>query len=195
MIPRAHSVRARSLALAASLLCCAGLLLACTSSGDGGRGSTEEFLGRGAQVTPDVATSLEYVDLTESSGDSTSTSIAVTAHRIFGVFNATFTVSYDPTALAFSGFDAAGTCMGSGSAVLPPQVDATSTPGDVVVGLSRNIANTTSGVDCGHLIELHFDVIGTGSSRLAFTGNREFQDPTGAPIPASWVGSDVETRL
>lgn len=190
-----HLVRIRLPLSLAAAACAALALLACTSSGDGGRGATDDYLLRGATVTPDTPTALEYVDLTESSGDGESTCIAVTAHRVFGMFNASFTVSYDPTVLRFTGFDAAGTCIGTGSAVLPAQVDASTTPGDVVVGLSRNAAVTNAGVDCGHLIDLCFDVIGEGSTRVAFTGNREIQDPSGAPIAVTWYGSDVETRL
>ena len=189
-------MRARSLASIVAAAACAVVLLACTSSGDGGTGGTDDFLNQGAHVTSDgpAAGNLEYVDLARISGDSTSACIAVEAHRTFDVFNATFTLTYDPTMIEYASFDDAGTCMGSGAAVLPTLVDAATTPGQIVVGMSRNIANTSTGVTCGRLLNLCFTVVGEGDTRLTFTGNREIQDVNGNPIPVEWVPADLQTR-
>ena len=173
----------------------ASMMLGCTSSGDGGTGGTGDFLNRGAEVTSYTTDALESVRLEKVSGDRDSACIAVEAIRAFNVFNASFTLSYDPSVLRYTSFDAAGTCMGSGAVVLPPLVDATITPGNVVVGLSRNGATTSTGVDCGQLITLCFDVIGDGDTLLTFIGNNEIQDPTGTPVDVAWVSANLKTRL
>ena len=187
-------VKARLL-LATIAALTASIMLGCMSSGDGGSGGTGDFLNRGAEVTSDTTAAWEFVRLEKVSGDRDSACIAVEALRAFNVFNASFTLSYDPGVLRYTSFDAAGTCIGSGAAVLPPLVDATITPGNVVVGLSRNGATTSTGVDCGQLITLCFDVIGDGDTRLTFTGNRQLQDPTGTPVAVQWLGADLMTRL
>jgi hypothetical protein len=189
-------VRARLL-LAASAAAATILLVGCTSSGDGGRGGTNDFLNRGATVTSDSPSGPEYVSMTEITGDRDSTCVGIEATRAFDVFNASFTITYDASMLSYTGFVDSNTCLGSGTAVLPTQVDAASTPGQVVVGIARNAANTTTGADCspGELIQLCFNVIGTGSSRLRFTGNTELQDPTGGTISVEWLDADVDTQL
>lgn len=187
-------MRTRLVLPALAAAACAFVLLSCTSSGDGGSGGLDDFLSQGANVISDGTTALEYVDLAKISGDSTSACIAVQAYRTFDVFNASFTLTFDPTMLDYVSFDDAGSCIGSGSDVLPTLVDA-STPGQLVVGLSRNSANTSTGVNCGLLLNLCFAVIGEGDTRLTFTGNRELQDPAGAPIAVQWVPADLQTRL
>jgi len=194
MSARGTLVQARFL-LATVAALTASMMLGCTSSGDGGAGGTDDFLNRGAQVSSDTTAALEYVRLEKVSGDRDSACIGVEAIRAFNVFNASFTLSYDPGVLRYTSFDPAGTCIGSGAEVLPPLVDATTTPGNVVVGLSRNGAITSTGVDCGQLITLCFDVIGDGDTRLTFTGNRQLQDPTGTPVAMQWLGADLTTRL
>ncbi len=180
---------ALSVALAASVL-------GCSSSGDGGVTGTNDFLNAGAEVTPRTATMLEYVDITEASGTRTSTCLAIDAHRAFGVFAAAFTLQYDPASLRYRSFDDGATCLGDTSVRLPAQVDATQ-PGLIIVGVTRNAAATTTGVTCGRLIELCFDVIGEGDTQLTFVGNRQLigPPPAGAPVAVEWVTSDLKTRL
>lgn len=189
-------MRFRSLAAAVLSLGAAAALLSCTSSGDGGTGATGEYLDRGAAITPVAPTALEYVDITKVSGDRDSVCVAVTAHRAFSVYAVAFTLSYDASKLRYVSYDDTANCIGSGTAVLPAQVDA-SQPGQIIVGMSRNIATTSTAVDCGLLMQVCFDVIGTGDTTMAFTGNRQFlgPPPTGAPVTVEWTASDVHTQL
>ena len=174
----------------------AATMLACSSSGDGGVAGTNNYLNAGAEVTPGTATALEWVDIVEASGTRTSTCLGIDAHRAFGVFAGAFTLTYDPVRLRYASFDDSATCLGAASVRLPAQVDA-SQPGRVIVGVTRSAAATTTGVDCGRLIVLCFDVIGEGRSRVEFTGNRQLfgPPPAGAPVAVEWVGSEVVTSL
>jgi hypothetical protein len=114
---------------------------------------------------------------------------------VSNVFSAAFSLTYDPTLLRYTGFDASTSCLGTGGTVLTPQVDWTTTPGRIVVGLTRNAATTTTGVNgCGHLIDLCFDVIGEGEFDMDFTGNLALLEPDGDPVAdlgTNWIGGHV----
>lgn len=184
----------RILALPLALVATA-LLSACTGVGDGGQSGVDDFLARGATVVSDGATPNRYVDFVKVSGDRTSACIAIEAHRdVFDLFAVAFTVSYDPAMLRYSGFIDSDSCLGTGAAVLPTQVD-TSAPGRIIVGQSRNSATTSTGVTCGRVVQLCFDVIGEGDTRLEFTGNRALLASDGSTITNDWVGATVQTRL
>lgn len=174
---------------------CAAALLSCQGAGDGGVGGTNDYLNRGVTVTPDATAALSYVSILETGGDATTTCIGVDARRVSNVFSAAFSLTYDPTLLRYTGFDASTSCLGTGAAVLTPQVDWTTTPGRIVVGLTRNAATTTTGVNgCGHLIDLCFDVIGEGEFDMDFTGNLALLEPDGDPVAdlgTNWIGGRV----
>ena len=173
----------------------AAVLVSCQGAGDGGVTDTTDYLNRGVVVTPTATSALSYVSILETAGDATTTCIGVDARRVSNVYSAAFSVTYDPTLLRYTGFDASTSCLGTGASVLAPQVDATTTPGRIVVGLTRNAATTTTGVNgCGHMIDLCFDVIGEGTFTMAFTGNLALLDPTGAPVAdlgTNWVGGTI----
>ena len=184
----------RILALSSGVVATA-LLSACTGVGDGGESGVNSFLNRGATIVSDGATANRYVDFVKVTGDRTSACIGIEAHRdVFDLFSAAFTVSYDATKLRYTGLIDSDSCLGTGAAVLPTQVDA-SVPGRIIVGQSRNAATTTTGVTCGRLIQLCFDVIGEGDTRLEFTGNRALLASDGSTISNDWVGATVQTRL
>ena len=180
---------------------CAALLLSCQGAGDGGVGDTNSYLNRGVTVTPDSfdpATVQSYVTILETAGDATSTCIGVDARRLSDVFSVVFSLTYDPTALRFTGFDASTSCLGTIAVTLTPQVDAGTTPGRLVVGFTRNAATTSTGVNgCGHIIDLCFDVIGTSTFDMDFTGNLAVLKPDGSPVAdlgTNWVGGQLVVR-
>lgn len=172
-------------------------LVSCTSSGDGGVGGTNDYLDGGAEVVSAGPTGLEWIDFVEVVGTRTTTCIAVEGHRVLDLFAVAFTISYDERALRYTGYDDDATCVGAVNELTATLVDA-STPGVIIVGVSRNAGVTTAGVDgCGRMIELCFDIIGEGDTPLTFTGNRVVYGPppTGTPIAVEWVAAEVRTRL
>jgi hypothetical protein len=172
----------------------AALLSGCTSTGDGGASGVTDFLGRGVNIVSDGASVNRYIDFVKVTGDRESACIGIEAHRdVFDAFAAGFTVQYDPSMLTYTGFVDSDSCLGTGSTVLPSQVDST-TPGQLIVGVTRNAASTTTGVTCGRFIQLCFDVAGEGDTRLEFVGNRQLYDSTGAPVSVDWVDATVQTR-
>ena len=189
---RPNSRRLGALVLA---IASAALLISCQGAGDGGVTDTNNYLNRGVVVTPNTTAALSYVSILETAGDATTTCIGVDAYRVSNVFSAAFSLTYDPTLLRYTGFDASTSCLGTGSAVLSPQVDAVTTPGRIVVGFTRNAATTTTGVNgCGHMIDLCFDVIGQGTFTVAFTGNLALLEPDADPVAdlgTNWVGGTV----
>jgi hypothetical protein len=186
---------ARCLVGALLVLALLTTLLGCHGAGDGGQGATDEFLNRGADVVPLPATTSTYVQLVEQGGTPTQVCIAVDAFRdrITNVYSASFSVTYDPALVHFNSFDDSATCLGGPSNRLPTQVN-TDTPGLLIVGLTRDASVTTTGVTCGPLITLCFDIVGQGQFVMGFTGNLALLDPSNARLPVEWVSSTVRTR-
>ena len=87
-----------------------------------------------------------------------------------------FTVSYNPSDIQITGFDATGT-LSSGATV----VTNTDTPGQVIVSM----ASATALSGAGTLIGLTADLIGPGTSNLSFTS---FQYNTGDPVAVPMNG-------
>ena len=176
-------------------------LLSCTGAGDGGVSGTNDYLNRGVHVTAPATVPLSHVGLTETAGDATTTCIGVEVHRLSNVFSTSFSVVYDPSVLRYTGSDASTSFLGTGATVLGPQVDATATPGRIVVGLTRNIASVTTGVDSGadgHVLDLCFEVVAAGEFDMIFTGNLAVLQPDGTPVldlAGNWIGSHVKVVL
>lgn len=178
-------------------------LLACTSSGDGGGGLTEDFLESGAHFEPtpsgrDGADARPRVELSQSVDQRTTFCLQVDAFRVSGLYSVTFTVAYDSTQADFRGYTV-GDLLGNDLLV---SVDG-SVDGQVVVGLTRQFpvhgmtgVNTTGG-EPGGLIELCFDVEGEGTDRqVSFIPNLALEDFDGNSIGVvEWLGGLLTTRL
>lgn len=195
VLSRTASLAVLAVALAASL--------SCTSSGDGGIAGTNDHLNRGVSLEPLPGTPsplpLTRVELVERAGDATTSCIGVKVWRANELFAAAFSVTYDPTVLRYTGFDASASCLGTGTLVLPPRVDATATPGRIVVGLTRNAATTSVGVNVieDYLIDLCFEVVATGEFDMNFVGNLALLKLDGTPIDnlgSNWVGMHVVVK-
>ena len=194
--------RARSLRFLASAIAVAALAsLSCTGAGDGGVSGTDDYLNRGVTVEPLTPTTTSHVALRETSGDQTTSCISVEARLVSDVFSAAFTVTYDETVLRYTGLSVTSSCLGTAAETLAPQVDALSTPGELVVGFTRNGAVTTTGIDtCGRLIDLCFEVIGEGEFDMDFVGNLALLKPDGTAVDeltggsADWVSAHVTVR-
>lgn len=176
----------------------AAALVACTSSGDGGDDLVDDFLGMGAlyesDSTPGSGTT-PYVALEQSVDERDSFCVLASVHRVTELYSVTFTLQHDPAQAAFTG-STTGTFLGSN---LLASVDG-STPGEVIVGLSRQLPvhGMTGVMGEGDLIELCYDVVGDGDGRLNFIPNLALEDPAGDPVPngpAVFVGGDLSTRI
>lgn len=186
---------ARRLAGALVALALLTTVLACHGAGDGGEGATDEFLNRGADVVSFPTTAMTYVQLVEDGGTPTQVCIAVDGfrNRMTDVYSAAFSVTYDQTLVSFVSVDDSGSCLGGSGSTLPTQVN-TDTPGLVVVGMTRDASVTTTGVTCGSLATLCFDIVGEGQFVMRFVGNLALLDPTNDSLPVEWVDATVTTR-
>jgi hypothetical protein len=178
--PASPTIR-RALAIGCAALA-AALLLACTGVGDGGVSGTDEFLTRGADVVSDTLPSAPYVRLREASDDRDSFCVAVDALDALDVFSVAFTLTYDSRYARPTSFSTANGCLGLSGATLPAQVDWVLTPNEIVVGWTRDGSLNPTGVSCGRLIEICFDIVGTGSFTMGFTGNVALLRPDGTPV-------------
>jgi hypothetical protein len=189
---------------AATALAAAGALvvtLSCTSSGDGGVTGTNNYLNRGVTLEPipGSPSPLTSVSLVETAGDATTSCIGIKVLRVTDVFAAAFSVTYDPAILRYTGFDASTSFLGTTAEMLPPQVDAITTPGRIVVGLTRNSAVTTVEIDgTGYLLDLCFEVVRPGEFDMNFVGNLALLKLDGTPVVtltgSDWIGMHVVVR-
>lgn len=177
------------------------LALGCTSSGDGGVTGTNNYVNRGVTLEPipGSPSPLTSVTLVETAGDATTSCIGVRVLRVTDLFAAAFSVTYDPTILRYTGFDASASCLGTGADVLPPQVDAVTTPGRIVVGLTRNAGATNVEIDtCGYLLDLCFEVVAAGEFDMNFVGNLALLKLDGTPVAtltgSDWIGMHVVVK-
>ena len=176
----------------------AGLLSACTGVGDGGTDSTDQYLNRGADVTSDARPADHYVWLRQDVDDRDSFCVAVDVDSGTNVFSAAFTLTYDTRYVRPASYSVMTGCLGLSGSTLPPQVDWSRTPGEIVVGLTRDASSTTTGVSCGHLIDVCFDILDGGTFTLGFTGNLALLQPDGTPVAgidtSDFIEATVETR-
>jgi hypothetical protein len=187
----------RLLPLAGAALAAAALV-ACTSSGDGGDDLVNDFLGTGALYESDAAPgsgTAPYVDMEQTVDERDEFCVAVSVHRVTELYSVAFTLQHDPAQAAFSG-STVGTFLGSS---LLTSVDG-STPGQVIVGLSRQLPvhGMTGVMGEGELIELCYDVVGDGEGRMNFIPNLALEDPNGDPVPNGppiFVGGDLATGI
>jgi hypothetical protein len=189
----------RLLLLAGAALAAVGLV-ACTSSGDGGEDLVNDFLGTGAlyesDSTPGSGTT-PYVAMEQSVDERDEFCVAVSVFRVTELYSVAFTLQHDPAQAAFKG-STTGNFLGVPASLLV-SVDG-STPGQVIVGLSRRLTvhGMTGVMGEGELIELCYDVVGDGEGRMNFIPNLALEDPAGDPVPngpAVFVGGDLSTGV
>jgi len=173
---------ARRLALTAcAAVVAAGLLLACTSSGDGGQGAIDDVLQSGATYVSDRPASSEvdvvYLEQVSSSRDVLCVNVQVGS--VSDLFALAFRLEYDSDLLSYRGYTE-GTFLGSAGTTLE-EVDATLDPARGVevltVGVSLTagqpgVTGCSSSSVCatarGPAIQLCFDVLAPGVTDLSF---------------------------
>jgi hypothetical protein len=175
-----------------------GMLVSCTGVGDGGSSSTDQYLNRGADITSDPRPADHYVWLRQDVDDRDSFCVAVDVDSGLDVFSAAFTLTYDTRYVRPASYSVAGGCLGLSGSTLPPQVDWSRTPGQIVVGLTRDASSTTTGVSCGHLIDICFDILDGGTSTLGFSGSLALLQPDGTAVvgidSSDFIEAELETR-
>ncbi|MEW6684380.1 MAG: cohesin domain-containing protein [Nitrospirota bacterium] len=162
------------------------MLTACGSGGGGGASQTDIT----ASFAPDAAApSSNSLSLTPqlAQGDLIMLNVAATSLATPSS-GAAFDVEFDPSLVNFIGF-APGTFFESSGSVAYQAALQGGSDNRLVVGITQQAGTGVSG--SGNLIELHFKVLGIGSSALTFANNN-LTDPSGNLIPAlTWSGGTL----
>jgi len=182
-------------------------LLACTSSGDGGTGLTDDFLESGAlfesDTTPAGGSADPWVGLTQSVDQRTVFCLDVDAYRVSDLYSVAFTLTYDSNQADLRSYSVGDLLIGDfAESDLLVSVDGSS-DGLVLVGLTRKLevhqmeGVSTTGGDPGHLIQLCFDIFGEGTERgVNFIPNLALEDFDGNSLGAvEWIDGVLTTRL
>jgi len=175
---------ARRVSAGVGALGCALLLLACTSSGDGGQGDIDDVLQSGAAYVSDRPASeeVDVVYLTEAGSSRDELCVDVEVGSVVDLFAVAFQLEYDADLLRYRGFTN-GTFFGLAAQSLH-QVDAQPDPARGVevltVGVTR-VAGQPGVVGCssssvcatarGPVITLCWDLLAPGTTSLDFVGN------------------------
>ena len=196
-----HVLR-RTAALALAALA-ALLLLACTSSGDGGLVGTPTGT---LDPSTNVPTGTQgYAFLQQEGSGSGTLCVGVWVDRVIDLYSVSFTLSFDPTVMRFASA-APGSFLGTAAQTLPFQVDTEpdQPPGiasSVIVGLTRNRDTAPTGVNGGpgKVATVCFDLVGPATaSIIRFTPNRRGQDSTGADVipdlDTHWLGGTITVQ-
>jgi hypothetical protein len=165
-------------------LAAAGLLVACTSSGDGGRGDIDSVLQSGATYVSSRPSSqdVDVVYLTQVTSARDVLCLDVEVGRVSDLYALAFELEYDADVLSFREY-VEGTFFGVGGQTLE-EVSRRQEPARglevTVVGVSRvgdvpGITGCSSSSVCatarGPAITLCWDVLAPGTTALTFAGN------------------------
>ncbi len=142
------------------------------------------------------------VTLQPGGTDARTFEVRVSVRGIQDIFGAAFRIAFDKTKVVFAGYDASGSVLAEGGAVVTCFVDATSEVGTVKVGIGRvqNGDGTVPGVDVTEPADLLVIrlLAASDAADVAIDFQTDFcelrdsaQPPPGNLIPATWSGGAV----
>ncbi len=128
--------------------------------------------------------------------------VRVSARGIEDLFGAAFRIAFDTDEIYFAGYDASGSVLAEEGVTVVCEVDSTSEPGIVKVGISRlqNDEGTVPGVDVTEdadlLVIRLLAASDAAGARIDFVADYceltdSSQPPPGNSIPATWAGGSV----
>jgi hypothetical protein len=161
------------------------LLLACGGGGGGGSSPTQPQ----AEIVFTPTSTGPGIVLAQG-GTTTASNLVleVRAAQVSGLYGVAFDLDYPSNVLHFSGYHA-GSFLAANGVQVSTQV-AETTPGHLVVGVSR-LGSTTSGVDgSGVLLELDLAATAAGTGNFAFTRNGAYHSD-GSGISLAWAAGSV----